>query len=109
MARIISITIGEDTRELDLDSLLISEAKECQRLTGMKFHEWEQEFIAGDATAIAYAWWLACKRAGEPVAGPFADLDFDLGQTVMRRVEPDAQPEEADADLPTGPPEAAVA
>ena len=109
MARIISITVGEETHELDLGSLFISEARECQRLTGMKAHEWEAEFFSGDATAIAYAWWLACKRAGAPPAASFAELDFDLGKADIHVVVPksEAVDEPADPDLPTGPPEAA--
>lgn len=108
MGFVISMTVDGTTRELDLNSMMLSEAQECRRLTGMHWHEWRSELFESDATAIAFAWWLACKRAGEPLEGSFASVDFDLGTADMHRVVEDDMPvEEVDPDLPTGPPEAA--
>lgn len=99
------IGVEDQTRELDLGSMTIREGAECERLTGWTWDEWRVELAKGRATAVAFAWWLASKRAGEPVTGRFTDLDFDMGRTTFRRL--DAEPEESveeegDDTRPTG-------
>lgn len=107
MAVIITLTLDGQSRDLALDSLLISEAREMKRLIGVSSMG---DFIAGlqqsDPDAIAFAWWLASARAGHPLAGKFTDLDFDLeGLRVsvpMEEEQETAAEEDADPDLPTG-------
>lgn len=107
MAVIITLTLDGQSRDLDLSSLLISEAREMKRLIGVSSMA---DFITGlqqsDPDSIAFAWWLACARAGQPLAGKFTDLDFDiegLRVSVPLDEEQDtAAEEDADPDLPTG-------
>ena len=103
----IVMTVGDVSREFDIETMLISEARECERLTGFEMDEFRKAFFRGRSTAVAFAWWLASKRAGEPIEGSFADLDFDMGRTqldVVSDIEPEvARPEDSDPDFPTGP------
>lgn len=105
MAVSITITLGDVQRELQLTSLLISEAREMKRLIGLSsIGAFVQALQDSDPDAIAFAWWLVNSRAGTPLGGKFADLDFDIeamrwGVTGLED-EPAAE-EDADPDLPT--------
>ena len=65
-------------RELDLGTMLISEARELKKFTGWTQDAWREQLGLSDPDAIAFAWWLANRRAGAPLAGAFTDVDFDL-------------------------------
>jgi len=99
-----SISLDEESHVLDLASMTIREGAECERLTGWTWDEWRIELGKGKANAVAYAWWLACKRSGAPIPGRFSDVDFDMGAMKFKRLdgeEPEDEPEEEGA--PTGP------
>ncbi len=100
------IVLGDVSRRLDLNSMTIREARECKALTGWTWDRWRIALAEGDADAIAYAWWLANARAGEPLGGDFLDVDFDMGQMEIRSADqPAAEPLRAEEDEPgpTGP------
>jgi hypothetical protein len=92
--------------ELDLDSMLISEARELKRLTGWDYLTWRSMLGQSDPDAIAFAWWMVCKRAGDPVPGSFMDLDFDMVSLQVRVVvddeAADEQADDADDARPIG-------
>lgn len=99
-----AIVLGDVSRELDLNSMTIREARECKALTGWTWDRWRIALAEGDADAIAYAWWLACQRAGEPIGGAFLEVDFDMGDLEIRSIDvPDAEPVAAEEEPgPTG-------
>lgn len=75
----INMTVGEETRTLDLASMPIKDAMECERLTSWSWIEWRENLSQDRASAVAFAWWLAGKRAGLDV-GRFSELDLDLAK-----------------------------
>lgn len=62
--------------DVSLDSMMVSEAEDCERLTGWTVAEWAQSFITGRARAVKFAYWLGLARSGRPA--DFASLDFDM-------------------------------
>jgi hypothetical protein len=102
----INITIGDKTYPFELNSLLISEARQMKRCIALTTRDQlVQALLQEDPDAIAFMWWLAAQRAGEPLPGTFAELDFD---TLDVKVSVDGEPEvsaavqgAADPDLPT--------
>ena len=97
------MVIEGERLELDNDHFMLSEAKQCERLTGMTVQEWWDAFVEGRAEAIQFGYWLARKRTGEAVA--FGDIEFDLGEFDFEL--PDVLPEDAAPESeegPTGPP-----
>lgn len=106
MGRQFALTVDGVTRNLDIDSMLISEARDLKRLTGLTFLDWQNDLFQLDATSIAFAWWLACRRDGAPIPGAFSDLDFDMGAMNIEYLRPEGEPDddapEADAEGPTG-------
>lgn len=106
MALVITLHLDGVVRDLALDSLLISEAREMKRLIGVSsMPAFVSALQESDPDAVAYAWWLANNRAGTPLGGKFTDVDFDMeGLLVSVPNEPDevtAAEEDADPDLPT--------
>jgi hypothetical protein len=109
------MTFGDESRTLDLASMPIREAAECERLTGWTWTEWRTHLAEDRANAVAFAWWLAGRRAGLDV-GKFTDVDLDLAKlrwavelSDEEQAQVDAAEEAADdedPDLPTGPAEA---
>jgi hypothetical protein len=96
-------------RELDLGTMLISEARELKRLTGWDYISWRDQLAQSDPDAIAFSWWLVNRRAGTPLPGSFADLDFDMTalNVVARRTDDDEvagddKGDDANAEGPTG-------
>lgn len=75
----INMTVGEETRTLDLASMPIKDAMECERLTSWSWIEWRDNLSQDRASAVAFAWWLAGRRAGLDV-GRFSELDLDLAK-----------------------------
>lgn len=73
------MTVDDETRTLDLASMPIKDAMECERLTSWSWIEWRENLAADRASAVAFAWWLAGKRAGLDV-GRFSELDLDLAK-----------------------------
>lgn len=102
---IVRLTVDGVSRDLDL-ALTVRESEECEALTGWTKLEWQRELGRQRGTACAFAWWLACARAGDPPAGDFADLDFTIGDDFLEVVrEPEPRPRQAGGDEagPTGP------
>jgi hypothetical protein len=114
----IIMNAGDESRSLDLGTMPIKDAAECERLTGWSWVEWREALASDKAAAVGFAWWLAGRRAGVE-QGKFSDLDLDLAKlrwSIELSDEEKAQVEAAnseDADdqdesLPTGPAEAAT-
>ena len=105
MSAVITIHLDGESREFDLSSLLISEARDMKRLIGYSDMRTFLDALDGnDPDAAAFAWWLVNKRAGTPLEGKFTDIDFnlqDLAFSVPAREDEAAPKEGADADLPT--------
>jgi len=114
----IIMSAGDESRTLDLGSMPIKDAMECERLTSWSWIEWREALANDKAQAVAFAWWLAGKREGLSV-GRFSDLDLDLAKLrwsaelsddekeLVEAGQPAADEDEGDdADRPTGPAEA---
>jgi hypothetical protein len=111
----IVMTAGEETRTLDLNTMPIRDAMDCERLTSMSWVEWREALAQDRASAVAFAWWIAGKRQGVEV-GKFSEVDLDLAQlrwsvelTDEEKGTEGETPEDEDGDdatIPTGPAEA---
>jgi hypothetical protein len=73
----IVMTAGDETRTLDLNTMPIRDAMDCERLTSMSWVEWREALAQDRASAVAFAWWIAGKRAALEV-GKFSEIDLDL-------------------------------
>jgi len=94
--------VGEETLTIDTGSMMLSEADDCERLTGWTVNEWDKALMDNRANAVRFAYWLGRKRAGNPVEGDFADIEFDLGIVDWKVELP--EPAEDDGPRPTGKP-----
>ena len=113
---LIVMNAGEESRSLDLATMPIKDAAECERLTGWSWVEWREALASDKSAAVGFAWWLAGRRAGVE-QGKFSDLDLDLAKlrwSVELSDEEKSQVEAAandepsvddDESLPTGPAE----
>lgn len=112
---LIVMNAGEESRSLDLATMPIKDAAECERLTGWSWVEWREALASDKSAAVGFAWWLAGRRAGVE-QGKFSDLDLDLAKlrwSVELSDEEKSQVEaaestesvEEDESLPTGPAE----
>jgi hypothetical protein len=96
---------------LDLGTLMIPEALELKRFTGLGPQQWVDALAEDDPLAVRFAFYLARKRAGEEDV-VFGEVDanlFSLSITLVpdddQVVNPDAGVTEENADLlPTSPP-----
>lgn len=115
---LIVMNAGEESRSLDLATMPIKDAAECERLTGWSWVEWREALASDKSAAVGFAWWLAGRRAGVE-QGKFSDLDLDLAKlrwSVELNDEEKAQLEtteddesvENDESLPTGPVEVEI-
>lgn len=96
---------------LDLDRLMMDEAIELQKLTGMSPRAWVDALAQDDPLAVRYAFYIARKRADDEVA--FRDVNVNLFAMSIEEIpEPGAElpdptagmDEETAALVPTGPP-----
>ena len=90
MAKIV-LTYDGVSHDVEMSSLLVAEAEECEALTGWTGAEWQEALFSDRAIAVAFAWYLACKRAGEPQEFTTIRETFDLGKLSASFAE-DAQP-----------------
>jgi hypothetical protein len=104
----VRLTLGDDVLDINLDSMMVSEGEDCERLTGWTVPEWGANFIKGRARAVKFAYWLALSRAGR--APDFTTLDFDMVAMAYDVVDEDEAAATTPADLgvtddegPTGP------
>lgn len=107
----ITMTQDDQTRVLDLSSMPIKDAAECERLTGWSWTEWRENLARDRANAVAFAWWIAGRREGLDV-GKFSEIDLDLARlswgVELDDAEQDAvdaaaeEVDEDDASRPTG-------
>lgn len=107
-------TVSDDTQgpwTLDLGRLMIPEAKDLKRYTGMAPLGWIDALEQNDPLAAQFAVWLARTRAGEDVA--FADVDLNLlAMRIVREADEedpvpsdDGVTEDNASVVPTSPPE----
>ena len=106
---ILRFTHGDEVRDLDVMTFLMSEAESCESLTGWTEDEWRDALTKNRVQAVRFAWWLAGKRAG--VEERYSSVDLDLRRLRVEAVLTDEEQaaqvadedrEAADADLPTG-------
>jgi len=105
------MSIEDQERKLDLSTMPIKDAAECERLTGSTWTEWREQLAQDRASAIAFAWFLAGKRDGLETV-KFSEIDLDLAKLRWSVELSDeeqalidagsAAAEDADSDLPTG-------
>lgn len=108
-------TVSDDTQgpwTLDLGRLMIPEAKDLKRYTGLAPLGWIDALEQNDPLAAQFAVWLARTRAGETIA--FADVDLNLlAMRIVRDGDDDEDPVPSDdgvtednaSVVPTSPPE----
>ena len=102
-------THESEVRDLDIATMRMSEAEQCESLTGWTEDEWRNELSRNRVQAVRFARWLAGRRAG--VAERFSEVDLDLRALSVELLRsPDEEPVGGDdteegvaADLPTGP------
>jgi len=71
------IRTPDETRNLDISTMPIKDAEDCERFTGMTWVEWREALTQDRASAVKFAWWLAGKR--DNLTQPkFSDIDLDL-------------------------------
>ena len=111
---VLNIQIEDRDWPLDLGSMLLSEAEECETLTGWTTPQWVDALLDSRARAIKFAYYLARRRAGEPL--DYASIDLNLNDITWGDGgddddgEVEAPPElgvTGDGEGPTGPEEAA--
>lgn len=73
---VFKLTLGDDSWLLDLGTMKVSEAEQCEALTGWDIEKWRDSLVENRARAVKYAVFLARTRAGETVS--WKELDFDL-------------------------------
>ena len=107
------MTLGDDVLDINLESMMVSEGEDCERLTGWTVPEWGQAFIKGRARAVKFAYWLGLARAGRAV--DFSALDFDMVAMSYEVIDDTIVSETSPADLgvtddegPTGPEQVAT-
>ena len=105
---ILRFTHGDEVRDLDVMTMLMSEAEACETLTGWTEDEWRTELTHNRVGAVRFAWFLAGRRAG--AAERYSEIDLDLRKLGVEVIasedeEPvggDGTEEGVAADLPTG-------
>ena len=100
----IRLTYKTESRDLDLDTMYMSEEELLEKYTGWLDAEWRENWSRAHPTAWRFGWWLAGRRAG--VEEKFADVDLNWRELVVDIVKPDDDPTPVDEDgrpLPTGP------
>jgi hypothetical protein len=71
------IRTPDETRSLDISTMPIRDAEDCERLTGMTWVEWREALSQDRAMAVKFAWWLAGKR--DNLTQPkFSEVELDL-------------------------------
>ena len=108
MPQTFTLTLSGVTHPLDYDrdSFLMSELRDLEKYLGWSWDDWIAALGRQDPDALTYSWWLACKRAGNPLDVPPRQVDFRYGDLLVELV-PD--PEQAASagddpdpgDLPT--------
>lgn len=106
------LALHDESWMLDLGTMKISEAEQCESLTGWDVETWRDSLVDNRARAVKFAVYLARTRAGETVS--WKELDFDLAALDWTLLDddgnevppPDLGVTEEDAEaVPTGLPE----
>ncbi len=103
----VRLTLSGVVRDLDLASFRLSEADDLVRLTGWNNEEWIEHLNRDHPDALRFAWMIANKRAGEPLAEKFHEIDFDIrdfGVAVVEDEAPTVVEGAEGSEVPTGPP-----
>ena len=106
---ILRFTYDDEVRDLDVMSMLMSEAESCESLTGWTEDEWRDALTKNRVQAVRFAWWLAGRRSGAEER--YSSVDLDLRRLGVEAVLSDDEQAEVGgdveegvaADLPTGP------
>lgn len=102
MEPVVIINYAGESLDLDLGSMRIVEAEECEQLTGWTHPEWKAALREDRARAVAFAWYLACKRAGQDVTFAAVREGFDMGKVEYSVRPVDDDSEQAPPDLGVG-------
>jgi len=96
---IIKMTLGEESKELDLTTFMVREGEECETLTGWTSTEWNEQFIRDRADAVAFGWYLACKRSGDDVEFSTVLDTLDMAKLGYELVERESGKADKPAEL----------
>lgn len=72
---------GPEWYDYDNGKLMLSEARQLQKFTGMTVREFEEQAKRGDIEAIAFLVWLTRSRLG--IKERYSDLEFDIAEFEM--------------------------
>lgn len=103
------MTLADQEWQLDVNSMRLAEAVECERLTGWTRTQWWTALQEDRVLAVKWFYYLARKRAGDPIAWDaidfdLADVSFDPADDPDAAVAPPPDLGVADGDeVPTGP------
>lgn len=100
---ILKMTLRGTTRELDMDRnrVTLNEERSLIAQLGWTWPEWIGHLAEEHPDAQAFAWWVACRRDGEPTDGKARDLDWAYGDMVWEAISDD-DPEEPGGDEADG-------
>lgn len=111
---IATLTLGDQSHDLDLTSMPTSDACDVEDFLGVdSYTEWIDDLGKFRARAVTFAWWLALKRAKTEPLPRYDEVDIDLAKLAITfRTLSDAGDTEdipvvddgevRDANLPTG-------
>ena len=94
-------------RIYDASDMTLGESFELKKLTGLTVPTFNAGFSQQDPECWRFAWYIANKRAGEPLEGRYSDIDFkwaDLEfEPEYEAVEDEPVEAAGEDDLPTSP------
>lgn len=96
---------------LDLDTMMMDEAEECEKLTGWTRQQWLESLFEDRVRAVKFFIYLARKRAGVKDVD-WEAINVDMGHTEWKALDDPDAPADApaalgvsddEAGVPTGP------
>ncbi|MEU2340067.1 hypothetical protein ABZ608_42180 [Streptomyces sp. NPDC013172] len=91
------LTVAGDVYEFDGDRMLLAEAREIKKFTGMTIPKWSMGIDEMDPDAIQSLIYLAKKRAGESLR--YSDLDsLDFADIELEPMDDEEAGEEPEAE-----------
>jgi hypothetical protein len=97
----VKVILGDQTWELDTETLLNTEAILIERQTGWNLLEWQLALSRRSMIAITCVVWLARRRQDPNLE--FDDIEFDLKSFDIEHSTPAEQPAEGEGGEPVNP------
>lgn len=95
-----------DVVEVDLDTMLMDEAEECEKLTGWTRQQWLEALFEDRVRAVKFFIYLGRKRAGQAV--DWDTINVDMARTEWKALDDPDAPADAPAALGVGDDETGV-